>query len=111
MPTTRRRLPGLLALLLICSAGAASVVAQQPATTESAKDELLASLDLSRPDLLDVKQALDKTDIAGARRALADYLRTRKNVHWHFDPSSPPARLSDKEKQEADDAIRHTFTS
>src|SRR5881392_2112405 len=93
---------GLLASLPI------SIRGQIPAVAGQA--ELLYSLDLSRADLAGVKDALDKQDLSGARRALADHLRTRTGVHWHFDPSSPPKSLSPAEKQVADNALNHTFT-
>jgi hypothetical protein len=71
--------------------------------------EMISALDLSRADLAAVKEAVDRQDVAGARRAFADHLRTRKEVHWNFDAASPPGVLSAEEKRIADDVVNHTF--
>src|SRR5262249_19187776 len=65
---------------------------------------------LSRPDLARVRAAFDGQDLTTARRAFAEYLRTRTNVHWHFDPVSPPTSLLSGERKQADDALNHTVT-
>ena len=43
------------------------------------------ALDLSRPDMAGVKAAVAERDWAGARRAFAHHLRTRKNPKWFSD--------------------------
>jgi hypothetical protein len=93
---------GLLALLPI------SAAAQNTAARHA---DLIQSLDLTRPDLALVKDALEKQDLPEAEHAFADHLRTRTAIHWHFEPSSPPKPLAAAEKQEADDALKHTFTN
>jgi hypothetical protein len=92
---------GLLALLPISVRGQISAAGQA---------DLIHSLDLSRPDLADVQKALDKQDLPAARHAFADHLRTRTDIHWHFNPSAPPNSLLPAEKQDADNALNHTFT-
>jgi hypothetical protein len=86
-----------LSILTQASAGAGTV-------------ELIASLDLSRPDLSRVKAAVDKEDFLGAAHAFADHLRARRGIRWRFDPATPPGTLSAAEKEEADNAVNHTFT-
>lgn len=72
-------------------------------------DPLLASLDLERPDMAAVRQALDRADPDGARAALARHLRERPAPRWHFDPGSPPANCGPDERAEADRALKHVF--
>lgn len=43
------------------------------------------ALDLSRPDMAGVKAAVEERDWAGARRAFAQHIRTRKNPKWFSD--------------------------
>ena len=47
---------------------------------------LFAALNLDAPGLGSVKDAVALGDYAAARAGLADYLRTRTNVTWFFDP-------------------------
>src|SRR5262245_48564120 len=70
---------------------------QAAAERSAAADQLIDSLDSSRADV-------------SSRAALANYFRTRKNIHWHFDATNPPKTLSPEEKHEADDAVNHSFT-
>lgn len=73
-------------------------------------DALIKSLDLTRPDMAKVKAAADLGDMAAARKAFAQHLRTRTNVVWYFDPASPPKDLTSEEMEEAQTALRHEFT-
>src|SRR5689334_19500560 len=72
-------------------------ILQAAAERSVAADQLLDSLDHNRANI-------------SSRPALAHYFRTRTNIHWHFDPTTPPKALSPDEKQIANDAANHTFT-
>src|SRR5438874_11578181 len=72
------------------------------AQTTRSQSELIAALDLSRPELAKVKAAADQQDFAAARKAFAQYLRTRRNVVWRFDPDHPPASLTPAMRATAD---------
>jgi hypothetical protein len=47
---------------------------------------LLELIDLSRPELSEVRRAADRGDTAAAIKALAAYYRQRRTVKWWFDP-------------------------
>jgi hypothetical protein len=97
-----RLLPGTLGCLtwLATVAGAAQL-----------RDPLLESLDLSRPALSGVKVAYEHGDLSKARKAFADYLRQRKNVHWTIDPDHVPKGISPSDQGIADEALKHQYNN
>lgn len=74
-------------------------------------DPLLNAIDLSRPELADVREAYDQGNAAAARKAFADYLRKRATPKWKIDPDHPPQELSDDYRQQANDALHHKIYS
>jgi hypothetical protein len=56
-----------------------------PSTPATSAAKVFDALDLTLPELAAVKTAWDHKDIAGATKAFAAYLRTRKNVRWNPD--------------------------
>ena len=52
--------------------------------------ELFEALDLEWPGLEQVRDAVSKGDVADARHALAEYLRTRTSPRWFEDPRRRP---------------------
>src|ERR1043166_3719479 len=80
-------------------------------SARAANDPLIDALDLDRPDLAAVKDAVNKNDLPEPRRAFAQHLRQRATPKWYFDPSHPPNDLSDAERQTADAAMKHLLTS
>jgi hypothetical protein len=97
----------VLQAIICCLIVQSCLIAQ---TTRSESD-LVAALDLSRPELVRVKAAADRQDFAAARKAFAQYLRTRTNVVWRFDPDQPPASLTPAMRATADDALKQRFVS
>src|SRR4051812_472998 len=95
-------------LILVCCLIIPSCLIAQTTRSES---ELITALDLSRPELATVKAAADQQDFAAARKAFAEYLRTRTNVAWRFDPDHPPASLTPAMRATADDALKQRFVS
>src|SRR5438067_2001281 len=83
----RLRHIGVLAAFFVALLAVSAAFGAEP-------DELIQSLDLSRPELARVKENVDRRDLNAARRAFADYLRKRTSVHWQFDPAAPPKTLS-----------------
>jgi len=77
------------------------------ARAQTGGDALFAALNLARPEMTAVKDALDQNNAAAARHALAEYFRTRTSVRYEPDsPDDPPPN----ERRAADDALNHTFT-
>lgn len=68
------------------------------------------SLDLARPELAAVSNAVARADYAAATKAFAQHLRTRARPTWDFDP----AAVGQKPKYRngtADDALKHRMTA
>jgi len=61
-----------------------------PTATRFTTADMLNALDLSRPELGPIKQALDAGDIPTAQRAFVVYLKSRPTPTWHFDWRSRP---------------------
>jgi hypothetical protein len=55
-------------------------------------EAFFALLDTSRPELSEVKAALAAGDVAGARHALSEHVRTRRAPRWLVDPRDRPGR-------------------
>lgn len=97
----------LCAWLLVLVVGAATAQitpAPPPFGPRLTDQDLLAAWDLSVKGLGNVKKAADAGDTAGAKRALAVYLRTRTNVPWgqRSGRIDPNARY---DPQAAEDAV------
>lgn len=73
-------------------------------------EDFYDQLDLTRPDLAEVKAAVDKGDYAAAGHALAEHLRKREKPLWFTDwrgrPKAPVAKFS---TASADKALAHQF--
>jgi hypothetical protein len=63
--------------------------ARGPRLTDEA---FFALLDTSRPELAPVKAALEAGDVAAARHALSEHIRTRRTPRWRIDPRDRPGR-------------------
>jgi hypothetical protein len=82
-----------------------------PALTQA---EMFNALDLSRPDLTPVKQAIDAGDIPAAQRAFVAYLKSRTSPRWHFDwRARPPltTRPAGLKMRAADEAARNIIAT
>lgn len=55
-------------------------------------EEFFATLDLDLPALAGVRRAVEAGDMAAARQALADHLRSRTYPRWYFDWRDRPLR-------------------
>ncbi len=90
---------------------ATAVPASSSATGPRLTDEqFFALVDVSQPDLAEVKEAITKSDWPAAKHALAEHFRTRQIPGWGLDPHAvgrePRFRSSG-----ADNALKHRFTS
>ena len=95
--------------LLMGAAGSAAVgmIGQE----DDAPDELLDALDFRLDAFEGIRQYMILGGTAPARQELARYFRSRTLPRWHFDPAQPPRDASPADRQIADMALRHTFTS
>ena len=98
-------------MLLITAAAIPAAIGRQDPAAAGFSDALLDALDLTRPDMAEVKAAMDRGDSAGARAALARHFRTRTAPRWHLDPANPTRNASDGDMRIADQALKHSFTS
>lgn len=74
------------------------------------------SLELERPGLEKVGEAVARDAWPAARKAFADYLRGRETPLWFIDPRRKPAHPAPSEtpstdRRIADDALAHRFTA
>ncbi len=86
-------------IVVTCLIGVASALQSAPAS------DVLASLDLTRPELAAVAQALRNNDQPAAVAAFAKYLRERRNVHWRENPDGSRKVGLRFDKGAADDAV------
>jgi len=87
---------------------------QRAASPRFTQQEMLSALDLSRPDLVTVKQAVESGDIAAARKAFVAYLKSRTAPKWHFDWRSwtrPASRPAGVDTRAADQAARNVVVT
>lgn len=73
--------------------------------------DLLDLLDLDRPELRAVREAVQSGDRAAALRHFAAHLRTRKTPRWFIDPDNPPPDPTPAVREWADLALEHEFIS
>ena len=78
-------------------------------------EEFFDALDLDRPTLAAVRDAVEKGDMAGAQAAFVAHLKTRDSPRWHIDwrsrPANPdPSVPASGRRRIADDALEHRFT-
>jgi len=78
---------------------------------EGETPDLIEMLDLERPELQAVREAVRKGDRQAALKAFAAHLRSRKTPRWFIDPDAPPKDLSDAAREWADMAMQHEFVS
>ena len=77
---------------------------------DASMEQLMTRLDLSRPELGDVKRAVDAGDIEAGLEALAKHFRTRQNPALPGDMRKREVhRISDRRKEEADAAFENRF--
>jgi hypothetical protein len=93
------------------SAAAALAGADMLAFDDKPGASLLQALDLNRPGLKAVRQAVTSGSTSLAVSELARYLRARERPRWHVDPANPPKSASDGDMRTADQALQHTFSS
>ncbi|MCX7048483.1 MAG: alginate lyase family protein, partial [Candidatus Sumerlaeota bacterium] len=110
MTTFVMKASAIILSLSFLSGGAASVQTSTTSTLEHKSrgvtdQEMLAALDLERPELLPVREALSRDDIAAAKIALARHFQTRqKPVGPVIAPDSGGAARKD-----ADEICEHIF--
>lgn len=73
-------------------------------------EEFWTALDLDRPDLATVKDALRRGDAAAASLALADHLRRRERPRWLTDFRTKPKPNPSYKTEAADKILAHEFT-
>lgn len=87
----------------------------KPASGPITSDEqLFAALDLDRPDLQDVRRAVEAQDWLTAKQAFVRHLKTRERPIWHFDwrtSGTPAVRRPSYHNQTAENACRNLLTS
>ncbi len=81
-PVQRPRVDALFVAVLILSCAAGPAHGDQPLRLPPGDASLFATVDLSRPDLVGVKQAVDPQDCATARAAWAAHLAARSSPQW-----------------------------
>ncbi len=87
----------LIAAVLMLAAGVA--VAEVPMPEHPMTDaELFAALELGRPELAAVREAVAAEDYPRARHELAQYYRTRKGKYWRLGPGDPPEDIGNVEQ-------------
>lgn len=70
-------------------------------------------VNLSLPELQEVRTAVERKDWPAARRAYVAYLKRREKPRWFFDwraKPKPEERPQNPDTRTADDALRHRFT-
>ena len=72
--------------------------------------DLLELMDLSRPELAQVRRAADSGDAAAAIKALAAYYRHRRTVKWWFDPQRRDPANVKPDLRRTDDMVAGNFT-
>lgn len=72
--------------------------------------QLFASLDDALPGLAPVKKAREAGDLAGARKAFANYLRTRTSVPWTTSPRVADRSAITWNKEAAERAVNATVS-
>lgn len=105
-----------LAVALVAAvASGAAVSAGTPEVGPRMSDAaLFQALDLNRPDLAAVREAVASGDMARAKAAFAAHIRSRREPRWFIDPDARPnasGRPANPNTAEADRALRHEFTS
>lgn len=73
-------------------------------------DELFARLDLSRPELAEVKQAVEAGDQAGAAAALHRHFRSRQTPKWYAESPPAPAEKPGETDDRAEKILRREYT-
>jgi len=101
-----------LAAVVLCGwLSATAAPAPPPVTGPRITDEQFFGLvDVSRPELAEVKAAIDRSDWSAAKHGLAEYFRTRQSPRWGLDPRAI-GREPGFRSAGADDALKHRFTS
>jgi hypothetical protein len=101
-----------LAAVLLCGWFTAPAAPTPPTTSgpRLTDEELFARVDVSRPDLTDVKAAIVKSDWVAAKHALAEHFRTRQLPSWGLDPSAVGREFNFRDAG-AENALKHRFTS
>jgi hypothetical protein len=74
------------------------------------------ALDLARPDLAEVRAAVDQANWPLARAKFVAHVKTREQPRWYVNwrdrPEQPPRHISrSMDRQTADDALQQRFTS
>ena len=72
--------------------------------------QFFSMVDVERPELAGVREAVAKADWPAAKRAFAEHLRTRTSPRWTFDPKAV-GRDPKRRHERADKALRHTLSS
>lgn len=71
-------------------------------------EELFDALDLARPDMAAVKQAVDRSNPAAAKAAWLEHLRTRTKPVWTVDWRDRPSR-DQRDFAAADEVLKHVI--
>ncbi len=87
----------LIAAVLILTAGLAAAEVPMPEHPMTDAD-LFAALDLERPELAAVHEAVAAEDYPRARHELAQYYRTREGKYWRLGPDDPPEDVGNVEQ-------------
>jgi hypothetical protein len=86
---------------------ASKVAAVGPRLTDA---KFFSMVDVERPELAAVREAVARQDWPAAKRAFAEHLRGRKEPHWTFDPKAV-GREKKPNVAKAEKALRHQLTS
>lgn len=113
MTAGRIGLVALIAILLpaLTHAAAPAPAREGPSMSDAA---FFAALDLTPPALAPVRQAVEKGDLAAARHAFVEHLKTRTSPKWYFswkDKPAPDARPKKFDARTADKYARNHLVS
>ena len=92
--------------LLACATAVAATKPEKPALGD--EKSLYDLLDLERPELKNVKRAVEKGNIPAADKELLKYFRSRKPVQL-FGLDLENIKVSKLEQRQADEALEHKF--
>lgn len=112
MASEHRMIRATLAAVLLCGSLAATAAPAPPPATgpRLTDDQFFALVDVSHPDLAEVKAAIARSDWPAAKHAFAEHFRNRQAPRWGLDPRAigrdPKFRSSG-----AENALKHRFTS
>ncbi len=112
VPSERRMIRAILAAVVLCGWFTGTAASTPPPATgpRLTDEQFFALVDVSRPDLTEVKAFLAKSDWPAAKHGLAEHFRQRPSPRWGLDPRAI-GRDPGFRSTGAEDALKRRFTS